>query len=236
MHADLVRPPRLERDPQEGVPRQQLLDLEMRHRVARRIGVERLPERVVAVAPDRSVDRAAQRARPSGDERDVLARERARLHELLQPAVRLGRAGDDEQPRRVAVEPVHDAGPLRLVSTFDVVGEQPVHERPARVPGRRMHDETRRLVDDEQMLVLVRHDEIHLLRLERARRCGRRLELELLPALELVALRARAAVDEHAAAAQQPLGYRARADLGHLRQEAVEPLACRLRRDAQSRH
>ena len=99
-----------------------------------------------------------------------------------------------------------------------------------------MHDETRRLVDDEQMLVFIWDDEIHLLRLERARRCGRRLELELLPALELVALRPRATVDEHAAAAKEPFGHRARADLGHLRQEAVEPLACRLRRDAQSRH
>jgi hypothetical protein len=86
------------------------------------------------------------------------------------------------------------------------------------------------------VLVFVGNDEIHLLRLECARRCGRRLELELLPALELVALRSRAAVDEHAAAAKEPFGYRARTDLGHLRQEAVEPLACRLRRDAQSRH
>jgi hypothetical protein len=99
-----------------------------------------------------------------------------------------------------------------------------------------MHDKTRRLVDDEQMLVFVRNDEIHLLRLERARRYGRRLELELLPALELVTLRTRATVDEHATASKQPFGYRARPDLGHLRQEAVEPLACRLRRDEQSRH
>jgi hypothetical protein len=82
------------------------------------------------------------------------------------------------------------------------------------------------------MLVLIGNDEIHLLRLERARPWGRRLELELLPALELVALRARASVDEHAAPAQETFGNRTGPDLGQLRQEAVKPLPCRLRRDA----
>jgi len=98
MHADLVGPARFEGDPQEGMSRQELLHLEMRHGVARRIGVEGLSERVVAVTPDRGVDRAPQRTRPSADKCDVLPRQRAGLHELLQPAVRLGRAGDDEQP------------------------------------------------------------------------------------------------------------------------------------------
>ena len=86
VHADLMRPARLERDPQQGVPRQELLHLEMRHRLARRISVERLPERVVPVAPHGSVDRPFPRARPSGDKRDVLPGEPARLHELLQQA------------------------------------------------------------------------------------------------------------------------------------------------------
>src|SRR5205814_1139509 len=112
--------PRLERDAEERVLRQQLLDLEMRDRVARRVGVERMTQGVVAVASDRSVDRAAPRAWTPGDEREVLPRERTRLHELLQPTMRLGRPGDDEQPRRVAIEPVHDAGPLGLVATLDV--------------------------------------------------------------------------------------------------------------------
>ena len=72
--ADLVRAPGLERDAQERVPRQQLLDLEVRDRLARRVGVERVPQRVAPVAPDRGVDRAAPRPRPADDEREVLAR------------------------------------------------------------------------------------------------------------------------------------------------------------------
>src|SRR6266851_3967723 len=146
----------------------------------------------MAIAPDRCLDRAAQRPRPPDDERQVLTHELPRLHELLQTPVRFRRPGDDEQSRGVAIEPVHDAVPFRLVSAFDVVREQAVHERAARMARRWVDDETRRLVDDEQMLVLVRDYEIHLLRLERGRARRRRLEVELLPALELVALQARA--------------------------------------------
>jgi hypothetical protein len=51
-----------------------------------------------------------------------------------------------------------------------------------------------------------------------------------------VALGSRQSVDEHAAAEEQALGHRTRSDLGPLRQEAVEPLARRLRRNEQSRH
>ena len=91
------------------------------------------------------------------------------VHELLEAPVRLRRARDDEEARRVAIEAVHDARPVRLLPALDVVGEQPVHERSLRVPGRGMHDDARGLVDDEEMLVLVRDREVHRLRRERAR-------------------------------------------------------------------
>ncbi len=126
---------------QERVARQQLLHLEVRDRLAWRVGVERVAERIVAVAADRRLDRAAPRPRPPDDERDVLTRECTRVHELLKAPVRLRRARDDEQPRGVAVEPVHDPGPVGLLPALDVVGEQPVHERSGRMPGRRMDDE-----------------------------------------------------------------------------------------------
>src|SRR6266436_895076 len=87
MHADLMRAPGLECHAQQRMTRQQLFDLEMRHRVARRIGVERLAKCVMAIAPDRCLDRAAQRARPPDDECQVLARELSRLYELLQAPV-----------------------------------------------------------------------------------------------------------------------------------------------------
>ena len=90
VHADLMRAAGLQGNPQERMATEQLVDLEVGHRLARRVGVERLPERIVPVAADRSVDRPATRPRPPDDERDVLARELARLHEVLEPPVRVG--------------------------------------------------------------------------------------------------------------------------------------------------
>jgi hypothetical protein len=98
-----------------------------------------------------------------------------------------------------------------------------------------MDDEPRRLVDDEEVLVLVRDVQVHRLRLERRHRRLRGLELELLAAGELVALLPRASVDEDAALAQQPLGDRAGADLGQRSEEAVEPGARRVVRNADVR-
>src|SRR3954470_14168358 len=59
--ADLVRPPGLEPHTEERVARQELDQLEVRHRLARRGRIERMPRRVVTVAADRRVDRAAAR-------------------------------------------------------------------------------------------------------------------------------------------------------------------------------
>ena len=118
-----------------------------------------------------------------------------------------------------------DSGPFRLLTALGLEREQPVDERAGGVPGRRMDDEAGRLVDDQQVLVLVGDAEVHRLRLERRTRRLRRLELELLAALELPALRPRAAVDEHRR--KYPLRDAARADLRQSGEEAVEPLARR---------
>ena len=53
MDADLVGPSRFEPDVEERVPRVELGELEVRDRIARRRGVQRLPGRVLAVAADR---------------------------------------------------------------------------------------------------------------------------------------------------------------------------------------
>jgi hypothetical protein len=54
--ADLVRAACLEPDVEERVGAEELVDLEMRHRFARRVGVERTTRWVVTVAADRCVD------------------------------------------------------------------------------------------------------------------------------------------------------------------------------------
>ncbi len=130
--ADLVRPPGLEPHAQQRVARQLLGDLEVGHGVARRRGVERVLRPVAPVAADRSLDPAGARARAAHDERQVLPLELVRAHQLLEAPVRLGRAGDDEQPRGVPVEPVDDPGPVRLLAARGLVRQQAVDERAGR--------------------------------------------------------------------------------------------------------
>ena len=108
MDADLVRPASLQVDREERVLAEQLEQLEVRDGVARAVRVQRLPGRVAAVAADRRLDPAGARSRPAADEGQVGPLELAALDQLLQPLVRLLRAGDDEQARGVAVEPVDD--------------------------------------------------------------------------------------------------------------------------------
>src|SRR5437588_329696 len=107
------------------MPREELDELKVRDRLAGRVGVERVPERIPAVAPNRRLDPSAARARASDDEREIVALELTAAHERLQPAMRLLRARHDHQAGRVAVEPVDDPGPLG-VATGDLVREQSV--------------------------------------------------------------------------------------------------------------
>ena len=161
-----------------------------------------------------------------GQAGQVLTLEHPSTDECLQAPVRFGRAGDDEQARCVAIEPVDDARAIGFLSAFDGVREQPVHERACRVSGCGVDDDTGRLVDDEQVLVFVRKSQLHRLGHELAERRRGRFELDLLPACEPVALRTPLAVHADSAVLEQPLGRCARADLGCRREEAVEPLAC----------
>src|SRR5579864_1450827 len=69
MNPNLVRPARLQRHAEECVSWKELLHLEVCDRVARCVCVERVAERVVAVAADRRVDRPLAGARPPVGER-----------------------------------------------------------------------------------------------------------------------------------------------------------------------
>jgi hypothetical protein len=57
--ADLMRATGLESHREQGMPRQQLGNLEVRDRLARGIGVERVSERIATVATDRRFDSSA---------------------------------------------------------------------------------------------------------------------------------------------------------------------------------
>ena len=105
---------------------------------------------------------------------------------------RLG-AGDDEQARRVPVEPVHDPRPVGVASSGPE-RQQPVGQRRSLVGTRGMDDEAGGLVDHEQVRVLVDDLEPEL---ERRQLAGLGyLDAELLPPGQPVALRPAVAVDE----------------------------------------
>jgi hypothetical protein len=227
---DLVHAAGFEADAQERVAREELDELEVRDRLTRAVAVEGLARRVPAVAADRRLDPARARPRLAPDEREVLAFQVAATDELLQPAVCLLRARDDEQARGVAVEPVDDAGPV-LLPALGAVLDQTVNERALSASGPGMDDDACGLVDDEQVLVLVRDAEIDARGPDPLSPLGR-LELDLLAFLEAIALWPRRAVDGDAAGLEQALGVRAGSELLEAAEEPVEPRARGVSADA----
>ena len=223
--ADLVRAAGLEPDVEQRVPAEQPLHLEVRDRLARGVRVERVARRLAPVAADRRLDPPGPRARPPAHERLVAPLELPGAHELLQLRVRLLAARDDEQARRVAVEPVDDAGPLLVLPTRGQADE-PVHERAA------SHGPATGWTTTPAGLSTTRmcssSQAIRSGTSSRSSPAGHGLghrQLELLAAFEPVRLRPPLAVHERGALLQQPLGRRARADLGQRGEEAIEPLA-----------
>jgi len=147
-------------------------------------------------------------------------------------------AGDDEKPRGVPVETMDDPGPAGVLASGDVVCEEPVNERPGAVAGRGVHNDSSRLVDDDQVLILPDNTHVEILWLEGTCLTLGRLEFDWLSSSEPVALWSLRTVDQNLARVEQPFGGRARANVVESPQEAVEPLAGRLGRhdEGSSRH
>src|SRR3954452_3469193 len=98
MDSDLMRAAGLELHVQQRMPREELDELEVRHRVARLVRIQRGAPRLPAVAGEGRLDATAARAGAADDERQVVTLELTLPHELLQPFVRLFGAGDDHEP------------------------------------------------------------------------------------------------------------------------------------------
>ena len=107
--ADLVRPAGLEGHVKERPSGERLDELEVRDGVAGTLAIERLAGRVAPVAADRGLDPPGPRRRPPAHERDVGAPHPPPPKLGLEAAERLLVARHDQEPRRVAVEPVDDA-------------------------------------------------------------------------------------------------------------------------------
>ena len=111
---------------------------------------------------DRRIDRAALAAGHAPDEGHVAALHRAGaavIGELRgQRLMRLVVLGDHHQPGGVLVEPVHDARPADAADAGKAgaaMGDQRVDQRAGLVAGGRMHDQPLRLVDDDDVVVLI---------------------------------------------------------------------------------
>ena len=195
VRADLVRAPGLQAHAQQRGARQRALELEVRHRRARVVGVGGHPRAHAPVAAERRVDRAAARRRAALDQREVLARDRPRLQRVC--------AARGARRRERATTSRPDVSRSRRCTMPGARGVLAAGRRPAQrlreraraVPARRVHDDAGGLVDHEQVLVLVGRP-----RRARRRAVGRRRLLGLVdrrPARRrsAVALGRRAAVD-----------------------------------------
>ena len=208
--------PRLEQCP----PSDPLEDLEPGDRIARRRGVEGVARPVAAVTADRRLDPAGTRPGLPEDEREVPPLDAPLADRLRQPRVRLVRARDDEEARCVAVESVDDPRSLG-VAAGRTEREKPVRESRPIVLARWMHDEPGRLVDDEEVLVVVHHGETELDRPELLRRG--QLDSDILATGQSMALELGAPVHENRPGDNEALGEDPRADLRPVGEDGIEP-------------
>jgi hypothetical protein len=86
----------------------------------------------------------------------IVARDASRRELSHEVGLRLDRLRDDHEPARVLVETMHDAG-TRNRGKRGVMVQQRIQQCTFAIAAPRMHDEARRLVDDENRVVLE-HD------------------------------------------------------------------------------
>ena len=132
---------------------------------------------------------------------------------------------DYQQPRRVLVDAVHDAGALLAADAGQRVAaaeHQRVYERAVRVAGGRVDDHAARLVDDQQIVVLVHDVDGDILRPQLAVGCLGHDKAYLVAGRALVVFPDRASADGHCAVLDQPRGGAARKLRHTARKESVD--------------
>ena len=146
------------------------------------------------------------------DERDVFLLDLAVAKLARQLFVRRVVLGDHHQPRRAAIEPMHDPGPLLAADAAQIVDvvQQRVDQRAARMAGRRMDDHPGRLVDDDEVVVLVEDRQRQRFGLRHRVDRRRRIDDDLLAALHRLVRLGLAPADADVALLDQPLNLRPR--------------------------
>ena len=122
---------------------------------------------VVWVAPDRRLDAANIGRDRTESQGQIRLLDRPCLELGHQAGLRDVVLGDHQESARVAVQPVDNAGAHDTgdAAVRRIAGKQGVDERAARMAGSRVHNEARRLVDDEHVVVFVHDRERYRLRL-----------------------------------------------------------------------
>ncbi|OQC26575.1 MAG: hypothetical protein BWX70_02328 [Verrucomicrobia bacterium ADurb.Bin070] len=226
VHADLVRAAGLDAatHPGDAFP-QAPHDRVMRDRlppVGAHHGHAFAVHRMTADQPAYSTRLARRRA---VRQRLVLLGDAPGLKQPHQPGHRRIVLCDNQQPGGLFVQPVHDARTLHAADPAEVAAmvKQRIDQGAVRMPRRRMHHQSGRLVEHQQVTVLVKDVERDRLRLRHRRQRRGHLDLERLPGRHRRIGFDRPACTRHPALLDQRLNARAR-EAGRLRgQPGIEP-------------
>ncbi len=135
--------------------------------------------------------------------------------------------GHHHQPGGVLVEPVHDARPLDAADAGQAgaaVGDQRIDQRAGFVAGGRMHDETFRFVDDDDVVVLVDDVERDVLRFRLGGNGGRHVDCDRIARGDMISGVANGpGADRNRTCEDQGFQSRPRQLRRSRRQHAVEP-------------
>ena len=190
VHADLVRPARLEPAFDQRCVAQ---DFETRANGLRRVFRARLRRSKSSCGSSKS-GRAERRPCPSVafgtpvDDREIAPLDAVRGELPGEPLMSDVGLGDDQQPRRVLVDPVDDARPGNAADPRKAAAammQQRVDQSAVRIARRRMDDQPGGLVDDQQMLILEDNPQRDVLRFVVRGRGLRNGEQERLAAADL---------------------------------------------------
>ena len=120
------------------------------------------------IAPDRALDIPGGRVGQAPGQGEIGTIQVARGESRRQGGQRLLGFGDHHHAGGVLVQPVHDAGPAFAADAGQGVaamGQQRVDEGAVQVARRRMHDQPSRLVEHDQVAVLIQYGKVDRLRL-----------------------------------------------------------------------
>ena len=188
-------------------------------------GAHRHPLAIGRMAPDGALDVPRVVARHAPNQRVVDALDAVVLE--LRRERHVGRVvlGGHQHTGGSAIEPVHDAGTQHAADAGQVgtVVEQRVHQRTARVSGRRVDHQAGRLVDDDQVRVLVQDDERDRFGSRGERRGFGRIDGDLRSRGDPLRRAGAAAIDRDAPRFDPALRLRAR-NAGEPSERLVEPL------------